>query len=302
MILENYINDLLYRYDCVIVPNFGGFIANKISATLNESTHVFCPPTKQIGFNANLKHNDGLLANYISSVEGISFEKANSFIDTAVFNWLNSLENGVVEVASIGELSYNTEKQLVFEPNSITNFLTDSFGLAAVDVTVKERFTEKVIPIYKEEAEETKKGISPFVKVAAAAAILLTLGVGYKQYQAGKEKAQLASQQQTLEKKIQEATFVISNPLPTINLNVEKSNSKEFHVIAGAFELMENAVKKVNQLQEKGYNAVVLGKNKWGLTQVSFDSYETKTEARQELEAIKKEGFKDAWLLVKKFD
>ena len=26
MTLANYINDLLYRYDCVIVPDFGGFV------------------------------------------------------------------------------------------------------------------------------------------------------------------------------------------------------------------------------------------------------------------------------------
>ncbi|MDA9349687.1 hypothetical protein N9R21_07960, partial [Polaribacter sp.] len=32
MTVEKYINELLYRYDCVIVPNFGGFITNKIGA------------------------------------------------------------------------------------------------------------------------------------------------------------------------------------------------------------------------------------------------------------------------------
>lgn len=112
----------------------------------------------------------------------------------------------------------------------------------------------------------------------------------------------LATQQENVERKIQEATFVIDNPLPTINLNITKVNSKEFHVIAGAFELLENATKKVSQLKEDGYNATVLGKNKWGLTQVSFQSCETKEEARNTLRKVKDAGFRDAWLLIKKID
>lgn len=301
MILENYINDLLFRYDCVIVPNFGGFITNKISATLNKSTHVFNPPTKQIGFNSNLTHNDGLLANYIASVENISFEKANGFIDTAVASWLSSLEKGAIEIVAIGQISSNEENQLVFEPNTDTNFLTDSFGLSAVEVSVKEALKENVIPLYTQEKEEVKKGVSTFVKIAAAAAILLTVGIGYQQYELVQEENKIASKQLNIEKKIQEATFVIGNPLPTINLNVKKEKVKEFHLVAGAFELLENANKRVIQLQSQGYNAVVLGKNKWGLTQVSFDSFETKSEAREVLSKLKEVGFNDAWLLVKKF-
>ncbi len=309
MKLANYINDLLYRYDCVIVPNFGGFITNKISATLNESSHTFYPPTKQIGFNANLKHNDGLLANYIAAVENFSFEKANNFIDKEVFAWLTALENNSIEIASIGQMSLNAEKQLVFEPDTTTNFLTSSFGLTSVEASVKEAYKEKVIPLHttivEDEEETQKRGVSSIVKVAAAAAILLTLGLGYQQYNNRLvEKNQLAEQQQNIEKKIQEATFVIDNPLPTINLNVTKvkAASKDYHVIAGAFQLLENATKKVNQLERKGFNAFILGKNRWGLTQVAFDSYETKKEARETLQDVKKSGYKDAWLLVKKFD
>ena len=73
MIIAKYISDLLYRYDCVIVPDFGGFVANRIGAKVNNFTHTFSPPSKQLTFNSLLKHNDGLLANYIASSENISF-------------------------------------------------------------------------------------------------------------------------------------------------------------------------------------------------------------------------------------
>ena len=90
--------------------------------------------------------------------------------------------------------------------------------------------------------------------------------------------------------------------MPTINLNIEKASSKEFHVIAGSFQKAENAEKKLNQLLKQGYNARILGVNKWGLIQVAFDSYETRGEAKKALYEIKNQVNPEAWLLIKKFD
>jgi len=69
MQLETYISDLLYRYDCVTVPELGAFLTNRVSAKVHESTHTFYPPKKLLSFNEQLQNNDGLLANYIAEVE-----------------------------------------------------------------------------------------------------------------------------------------------------------------------------------------------------------------------------------------
>ena len=108
--------------------------------------------------------------------------------------------------------------------------------------------------------------------------------------------------QKALEKKIQTATFVISNPLPTIELNVVKKIAKPYHVVAGAFQFSENAQIKVDQLKAQGYNAKIIGVNKWGLTQVAFNSYSDKNEATNNLYKIQKTVSKDAWLLIEKVD
>lgn len=44
--LEHYIKDLLYRYNCVVIPGFGAFLTQEKSATIQESTNTFFPPTK----------------------------------------------------------------------------------------------------------------------------------------------------------------------------------------------------------------------------------------------------------------
>ena len=112
MIIANYISDLLYRYDCVIVPDFGGFVANRVGAQVNNFTHTFSPPTKQITFNGLLKHNDGLLANYIASSENISFEKASTAISLSVIRWQNELQSKAVKIENLGSLSLNENKKI----------------------------------------------------------------------------------------------------------------------------------------------------------------------------------------------
>ena len=301
MILANYINDLLYRYDCVIVPDFGGFVTNRIGAKVNNFTHTFYPPTKRISFNSNLKHNDGLLANYIASTENISFEKASTAISLSVIKWQNELQSKSVEITNLGNLSLNKEKKIVFEPNNEVNYLTESFGLSPIDSSAITRYKEQVKPLIPIEKGIKKKGVPAFVKYAATVAVLLTLSISaYNGYEQNQQKEIFANQQKEVQKKIQSATFIISNPLPTINLNVVKETSKPYHIIAGAFQFPENAQKKIKQLRKKGFDAKIIGVNNWGLTQVSFKSFEDRNEAINNLYRIQDTVSKDAWLLVKK--
>jgi hypothetical protein len=256
MILTNYISDLLYRYECVIVPEFGGFVTNKIGAKINESAHTFSPPSKQVTFNSHLNVNDGLLANYIASSENISFEQACNAISLSVHNWQNELQTNPLKIGSIGVLSLNENDQIIFEPNHEVNYLSASFGLSTFESSSVKRFKGVVKPIVPVAKSQDKKVVPAFIKYVAAAAILLTVSlVGNNIYQKDQQKEILANQENALEKKIQEATFVISNPLPTIELSVAKATAKNFHVVAGAFQFPENARKKVNQLKKQGYNA-----------------------------------------------
>ena len=93
MQLSHYISDLLYRYECVTLPNFGAFLSHPIPARIKGISN-FYPPQKQLSFNVQLKSNDGLLASYISDVENISFEVATSKIENQVSQLKLRLEKG----------------------------------------------------------------------------------------------------------------------------------------------------------------------------------------------------------------
>ncbi|WP_027138156.1 HU domain-containing protein [Gaetbulibacter saemankumensis] len=311
MQLETYISDLLYRYECVTLPEFGAFLTQRESATIDNSTNTFFPPKKSILFNEQIQKNDGLLATYIADVEGISFEVANEKIAKRVKNIKTQLTQGeTLSFKNIGEIVLNAEGKILFEPSYQLNYLTDSFGLSqfiSPSVTresLKQEVEaiEKIVPLtFTPERRKNR----PYFKYAAVAVIALTLGglVASNFYvNQIEEHNQLAQEEATkqLDTQIQQATFSL-NPLPAITLNVTKQTGN-YHIVAGAFRIEENCDKKIAQLKALGYPARKIGTNKYGLHEVVYASYEDRLESLKALRDIKQSHNKDAWLLVKKLD
>lgn len=312
MQLETYISDLLYRYECVTVPEFGAFLTQRVSATIKATTNAFYPPKKTISFNEQIQKNDGLLAHYIADVEKIPFEVANKKIQKRVKILKSLLTQGeTLTFTNIGDIVFNHEGKIQFEPSYHLNYLTDAFGLSQFvsPAVTREVYKDTVKTLEKEVpiafTPEKRKSI-PYLKYAAVAVIALTLG-GYvasnyyvNQIETHNQLAQEEARQQ-LDTKIQEATFVIENPLPAVTFNVTKQRGN-YHIIAGAFRVEENCDKKIEQLKAEGYNPRKIGVNKYGLHEVVYGSYETGKEALVALRKIRKTSNKDAWLLVKELD
>jgi len=310
MQLETYISDLLYRYECVVIPDFGAFLTQSVSAKINTETSTFYPPSKVVSFNEQLKNNDGLLANYIADVEKIPYESAVKKIDKRTKELKSYLAQGeTIVLNNIGEIVFNKEGNISFEPSNNLNYLTEAFGLSqfaspsvAREVYKKEVETlEETIPLAF--TPEKRKNRS-YLKYAAIAVIAITLGgfVASKYYVGQIEQYNQMAQEEAnkeIDSKIQEATFIIDNPLPSITLNVTKQ-SGNFHVVAGAFRVEENCDKKLKELRKLGYNARKIGANKYGLHQVVYSSYESRSEAQKELYSIRRNHNRDAWLLVQK--
>ena len=312
MQLESYISDLLYRYECVTVPEFGAFLTQRVSATIHESTNAFYPPKKKLSFNEQIQANDGILTHYIADVEKIPFEEASKKIEKRVKSLKSYLTEGeTISFENIGELSLNNEGKMIFEPSYHLNYLTDAFGLSqfvspsvnreVYKETVQE--IEKVVPIA---VTPEKRNSRSYLKYAAVAVVALTLGgfVASNYYVNNiNTQNQIAQEEanQQLESKIQEATFVIENPLPAVTLNVKKQTGN-YHIIAGAFRVEENSDKKLEELKALGYDARKIGQNKYGLHEVVYASYEDRLEALKALREVKRNHNPAAWLLVKELD
>lgn len=145
----SHIAHLLHHHECVIVPEFGGFIGNKKAGYANDKLNLFHPASLQVSFNKNLTNNDGLLANQLSKSEGILYQEATALVQMfkdACYAKLN--EDGRLELDQVGVLFFDEEKNLQFQQSS-QNFLLSSFGLSPsyIQPLTVEVEVEKVIEV-----------------------------------------------------------------------------------------------------------------------------------------------------------
>ena len=132
MEITKFIKELLYGHDCVIVPGFGGFIGNYTPAQIDRPTGTFNPPVKQISFNRNLNHNDGLLVGRISESSGLNYGDARNIVGEFVEETRRKLLKGEkVLFEGIGSFINNHEGNVQFEPDRESNFHLNAFGLSS---------------------------------------------------------------------------------------------------------------------------------------------------------------------------
>lgn len=156
--LSTYIEQLLSNYECVVIPGFGGFVANHKSAVVNSLQGKFMPPSKVVSFNRNLKNNDGLLANYIASEEGLSYDKAVEEIKLAVQELVRKLKTDKsVILSGLGQLFVDINGSIRFEPSLSKNLLLDSFGLTTFNLIELPQLEKEIQPIKEVDKEESKE-------------------------------------------------------------------------------------------------------------------------------------------------
>ena len=130
--LQRHIEILLLDNDCVIVPDFGGFVAHNVAARYEADDYMFLPPTRTLGFNPQLRINDSLLVqSYINALD-ISYPEALRRIEREVDEMKQELnEKGYYTLEDIGTLSINSDGNIQFEPCEAGILSPDFYGLSA---------------------------------------------------------------------------------------------------------------------------------------------------------------------------
>lgn len=177
---DQYISDLLYEHDCVIVPNFGGFVGNKMPSTYQKTTHHLQPPFKQISFNQSLKRNDGLLISYLAEKENKTYQQAQSEVTKFSDNVHHQLqENREVVIEKVGTLYYDSNKKLRFQQDYSVNYLKSAFGFSAIQMVPIDRkeviVEEKIIRLNKGKSKSRSRRGSGLLYAAAVFPIIAYL-------------------------------------------------------------------------------------------------------------------------------
>ncbi|MFA5418773.1 MAG: SPOR domain-containing protein [Bacteroidales bacterium] len=159
MKIAGYVGDLLYDYECVVIPGLGGFITKDKPAQVIAVTNHFKPPFREVIFNIHLKANDGLLINYVARHEELSYNEAKSRVDMFALQCRNALDAGKrIRFFGIGTLSRDAEQHIVFTQDKSINYNPDAFGLGSFISPAITRTSdeEKVLGAIKKVVPEKK--------------------------------------------------------------------------------------------------------------------------------------------------
>ena len=291
------IYDLLYNNDCVIVPEFGAFVLKSHSAYIKDDT--FYPPRKVISFNAMLDENDGLLVKHLSTSRNISYKKALKTINDETQSLKNELSaDKKIKIDPLGYIELSLEGNIVFYPDELINFESNSFGLTSFSKQPILKSVKKDVP------SKTASTITPVMRYAAIFVALIGFSYfgyfNYSNYLDNERIKNIAIAQDQILQNVQAATFNIGE-LPTINLKVtapiENTNKIYFSVIAGSFRSKLNAEKHLNHLISKGFKASYTAINPRGLFRVAYARLDSRKKAYSLISEIKENG-EDAWLLI----
>ncbi len=315
MKLDQHISELLYRYDCVVVPDFGGFLANYQPAKINSRTNVFTPPGKKLSFNRNLSGNDGLLASHIVQQYGVSYNEALGSINDCVNEYQRELNSGKrVLIEKVGVLYQDENKNILFEPVSSVNYLSDSFGLEKFHVspTTEE---ETIIPIQKTKIRRIHPGrvaaaiAIPFFFIGSAFLFQNRIDENYAQVQfsnLGFNKVEsIYSTRNEVELKsteleeniafdaiVDKASTRSFAPIPEVIVN------ENWFIVGGCFSEESNARSFIKKLQKQGYPAKKIEHYK-KLHAVAYKGFSDESDAREFLAQVKQDENVSAWLLKK---
>jgi nucleoid DNA-binding protein len=322
-----YIAYLLSRYECVIIPGFGAFISSIKERKKIFKEGLLFSPSQSLGFNSEIKHNDGLLANTLSKSENISYKESCSQIRLYVDSLNDQLKKQkYIQIPWVGKLSLSREGQVIFTPSIHLSCNANYFGLsnfympALSELEIPNRNTN-TFPKKKEKRKgifiPVNRRVVRWISVAAASvAALFASTTPLNDY------SSIDSQQAALFSFLPKPTKIIAVVneaksllaedilcLSDINQqpqNVAENNKAEnsdsaqrrYYIIIASLTSLHLAEQQMEEFKKNGFSTVdiISTTNKH---RIYIDKFENKQEAEKFLEKFRIDypKYTDAWLL-----
>lgn len=177
-----HIEYLMTRHDCVIIPEWGAFIANYSFASYDEEQGMMERPQRLISFNSSVTHNDGLIPQSIMRREGLDYNEAMRFITDSVTTFRQQLSMGCeVSMGRLGYFKSNDSGHIEFVPFTNEGACDRFYGLTDMEIKSVTALEQELA---RQEAART--AVVPHksnlftrkaARIAASVAVLIGLGV-----------------------------------------------------------------------------------------------------------------------------
>jgi len=329
---------LLTEHECVIIPGFGALVRSNVPAKNVVDEDVFSPPSISLGFNSELKHNDGVLADSVKREQKISYNDANKMVSDFSAKLDKTLKNKKeFVIPQVGRFALSEDKKINFSPAMDLSANAGQFGFKNFYMPL---LSEIVVPSEKQVSEESKdkhiimiplsKRLLTAVSVAAIALffMLLSTPIDNKdipvQY-AGMFSTYAPSMPEIIsvdspeiqviedvkepdavvqEETLQEVAPVREEVIPVVKPNVEEKKinnpSDGYLIIIASFSSRREADRMFPHFKKEFNTASIIEKS--DRSRIYIRSFQDKTEAERFLNKFRLDNpkHKDAWLLSNK--
>jgi len=308
-----YLEFLLPIHNCVVIPDFGGFIIN-VEDSIPSIDGKLNPPTYNIVFNPDLNHNDGILASYIIKDESISYNAACNKIKESVRIIKSDLKaKKTVQCGNIGSLSTDNDGNIIFSSNR-ANIYPAFYGLYPTNV---QRIEDINRALDKEKRHLSLKYITGGV-AAAVAAIFMFIAPGADIKDNGKPVTQEAGFISSITKSSAAVSDNIEvntdEAINAININKDDDTTydawgtstendkfnKAYYIVVGGEKSTQRADILLEKIKNAGFSQASLIESPERI-RIYVRSFDDKMEAETYLERFRIENpqYSTAWLYSK---
>ena len=293
-----YISELLFLHDCVILPDFGGFIASNKPASLNSKTGELSPPFKELMFNTTLKTNDGLLLSYIVEKEKISHEEVLERI-LLYSKGLNEklTSSKILRIDKVGLFTLGEEGNIIFTQDNKINYNLSSFGMTSSFAAPikRQKEIEKQITTTIVNLKEQASVQQLFLRAAAILLPLIT--ISYLSITQQDRIHSVYTQMANMNPFVKKINIInnATSPKKDVIITSPIIQTQKYYLIAGSFLEEENANRMLLKLRKWGHDAEILKNDK--RIRVAYSEYVTREDALISLNEIRKNN-PSAWLLT----
>ena len=312
-----FLEHLLYEHECVIIPNFGGFVVNAQGFSFNEKEGKIHPKKKFVAFNEKLKTDDRFLSTEWARKKSITQKEAAVEIAN-ISKELKSLlvSQGVLTIGVLGSFTLIQENRISFSPNPDFNGDLAVFGLFPVGLgytsVIKEKKPELIAaPIAEDLPEITLEEIKPLqlsrsIYVYAFIAFILG-GLGaFFLTATPTNQSQSSLNPIKIEKKVIPVAAVVvpladtikTLPAPVVVEKEKLVQADVIYLVAASFQSLTQAEKGLKELKSRGFEQaeIILKNEKTKFYRISLGS-ESSMDAGYAKAAELKESKKiDIWV------
>ena len=287
---------LLTKHECVVIPDFGAFIVSPVISEKSKVYGVFSPPSHFLGFNSDIRHNDGLLAHSVAKDKHISYKEACKVIRDFVDLVKNQLsECKPVDFPWIGRFVLSSEQKLIFRPSGRLSCNASDLGFSKFHLTCLKDL-EELQTIPSTESSATKKDDYLYVPLrrkfvlhtgTAAAALLALFLVSTPLNKSNPDSylqsasvfchtkspvvslSELTAEKTSIEENDISANSLafdqiteeetIATPPTTVEIEVAPAPSKYYYIVVASLPTLSTAEKTLDRFKANGFeNAEII--------------------------------------------